>query len=211
VLIKFIHEAAIVFGMDIVPDLFALIAKYLVLPAFEIALDQIAERDPCNSTPLRLGLVRHPPRRQQVGILKYCPYSCTTTSAATLDAPTENALIDRSQTFPESRFRRRDRHKGTSTLRRPSGCAAGAEGGLTSRSFPASRVFFWGRFPRGLDSGIAGIQPKSRRAWLLSMIIQRISKGGSVASDSVRCGRSGHRTILRRRLIQHKPTACRVP
>src|SRR5204863_4156736 len=37
------HKARNVVRMDIVPDLFAFITKYLVFAAFEIALDEIAE------------------------------------------------------------------------------------------------------------------------------------------------------------------------
>ena len=44
---------------------------------------------------------KHPPRRQQVGMSKYSPYSCTITSAANLDAPNRECLLWSIRQFSE--------------------------------------------------------------------------------------------------------------
>jgi hypothetical protein len=82
------YETRDVLSVDIVTHLFALIPVDLILLTVHVALDEVAQK-----TPEWFGPVRYPPRRQQVGMLKYRPYSCTITSAATLDAPKIECLL----------------------------------------------------------------------------------------------------------------------
>jgi hypothetical protein len=56
--------------VDVVADLLAFVPVNLVLAALEVALDEVTEEAVQLDARMVRGPVRHPPRRQQVGMLK---------------------------------------------------------------------------------------------------------------------------------------------
>lgn len=78
--------------MDSVSYLFFLVPENRIHTLLQIALDQVADE----SMQFYSGMIRTgqaSSSRQQVGMPKYRPYSCTKTSAATLLAPNTECLL----------------------------------------------------------------------------------------------------------------------